>query len=157
MTTIPILTLTTDWPALTVSLISLVVAVIALRYTYRTDNEEAARNTAILRQNLRLDFSRRYQDLMTAMPEGLEFTRKFALLYFDLCAEEYRLHQEAPDMIGAYTWKLWQEGMTDTLENHPELAVHWKTHRDGYASTNDSETESFQTFFEGLVYKTVTT
>lgn len=153
MTTISILTLTTDWPALIVSLISLVVAVIALRYTYRTDNEEAVRNTAVLRQNLRLDFSRRYQDLMTAMPEGLEFTRKFALLYFDLCAEEYRLQQEAPDMIGTYTWELWKEGMKDILDNHPELADFWQANRKDYESTNDSETESFQTFFDGLVSK----
>lgn len=147
--------MTTDWPALIVSFISLVVAVIALRYTYRSDNEETARNTAILRQNLRLDFSRRYQDLMTAMPEGLEFTKKFALLYFDLCAEEYRLHQESPDMIGSYTWDLWQEGMEDTLQNHPELATLWKEHRNNYGSTNGTETESFQTFFDDLVSKTV--
>lgn len=153
MTTILILTLITDWPALIISFTSLVVAVIALRYTYRTDNEEAVRNTAVLRQNLRLDFSRRYQDLMIAMPEGLEFTRKFALLYFDLCAEEYRLHQEAPDMIGSYTWKLWKEGIEDIIRNHPELALHWQDNRNGYASTNDSETESFQTFFDGLVAK----
>ena len=80
--------LNTDWPALIVSTLSFIVAIAALVYTIYDNNKETARNNAILRQNLRLDFSKRYQDLMTAMPEGLEFSSKYALLYFDLCAEE---------------------------------------------------------------------
>ena len=127
-----------------ITIVSVLIAAWALKYTVNHDSK-------VLRHSLRLDFSKRYQDLMTAMPDGLEFNRKFALLYFDLCAEEYRLHQEAPEMIGSYTWLLWQEGMEDTLENHPELAFHWKSNRNAYASTNDSETESFQTFFDDIL------
>lgn len=145
--------LNTDWPALIVSTLSFIVAIAALVYTIYDNNKETARNNAILRQNLRLDFSKRYQDLMTAMPEGLEFSLKYALLYFDLCAEEYRLEQESPDIIGGYTWQLWKEGMIDTLDKHPELTLLWQDHRKQYATTNDNETESFQKFFDSLVAK----
>lgn len=131
-----------DILSLTIAVLSLIFAIVVAvgGYFY---------NSRVLKANLRLDFSKRYQDLMTAMPEGPEFSEKYACLYFDLCAEEYRLHSRNSKMIGDYTWQLWEEGMALTLENHPELSTIWQKYRNDYATTYPGEKESFQQFFDG--------
>ena len=80
-------------------MISIVVAIIIAIWSYRY-------NSRVLKNPLRLDFSKRYQDLMTAKSDEPEFSKKYACLYFDLCSEEYRLHSREPDMIGEETWEL---------------------------------------------------
>lgn len=105
-------------------------------------------NSKILKATLRLDFSKRYQDLMAAMPQDEAFNERFALLYFDLCSEEYRLWQQHTGMVDDQTWLLWEEGMETALNKHPELTDYWQAHRNDYASTLLNEKESFQTFFD---------
>ena len=146
-----ILSLTTAFISLIIASGSFYIAVRTHRYTVSTNNEEAKKNTAILNNTLRLDFSKRFQDLMTAMPAEAEFSERFARLYFDLCSEEYRLWQQGNGMIDDYTWQLWREGMESTLGKHPELAMHWKVKRYEYAAMQSSETESFQQFFDEKV------
>ncbi|MBD5420944.1 MAG: hypothetical protein HDR47_06910 [Bacteroides sp.] len=148
-----ILSLTIAGLSLVFAFGSFVIALQTLRYTVRNNNEEAHKNTAILNNTLRLDFSKRFQDLMTAMPAGRGFDERFGRLYFDLCSEEYRLWQQYNGMVDDYTWQLWEEGMESTLGKHSELADFWHIHRHEYATTQPSEGESFQVFFDRKMEK----
>ena len=127
-----------------ITIVSIVIAVRSLRYTINHDNK-------VLRHSLRLDFSKRYQDLIAAMPEGTGVSERFALLYFDLCSEEYRLWQQDNSMVDDHTWHLWKEGMESALKKHPELTDHWIRHRGDYRSTQPNEEKSFQEFFDGML------
>lgn len=133
-----------DTFAIVLAAASIVVAIIIAFCGYRY-------NSNVLKNTLRLDFSKRYQDLMTAKSEDPEFSEKYACLYFDLCSEEYRLHSREPGMIGKETWELWKEGMEWMLSEHPELKDYWEKKRENYTTRLKGERKSFQTFFDELV------
>ena len=86
-------------------------------------------NELMLKQSrfaLFAEYTRRYQDIILRMPETIcsgVFERadmeavKYMKLYFDLCSEEYWLHQE--ELIPEKTWKIWLEGMQASLNQKP--------------------------------------
>lgn len=68
------------------------------------------------RNDFYAEYTRRYQDIILAMPDAVfegtakaeGATLKYMQLYFDLCSEEYHLHQNGlvPDNV----WDNWKEG-----------------------------------------------
>ncbi|MDE5566955.1 MAG: hypothetical protein K2J12_00800 [Muribaculaceae bacterium] len=96
---------------LILSVISIGVSIYAFVNSFRQKNEHH-------KTLLFCDYTRRYQDIILAMPDSLykgdatvsdmEIIRHMRL-YFDLCSEEYYLRQKGyiPDDI----WKFWVDGM----------------------------------------------
>lgn len=62
------------------------------------------------------EYTRRYQDIILHMPDNDKDPRwlKYVQLYFDLCSEEFYLHEEG--LISNRVWQLWVEGMQDILK-----------------------------------------
>lgn len=129
------------------------VAIVAI--VYSNIGNRHSQSTSIM-----LDFSRRYQDIILAMPEDEARQDRYILLYFDLCSEEYRLHQKsrlnrkkilhkifrtgnAP--VDETTWDLWEDGMRNLMKTNARYRQLWKNNREDYGS------DSFQSFFDGIV------
>lgn len=111
-------------------LVSLIIQIIsALIYTaalfisikqIRNDNKLAIRQS---RNEFFAEYTRRYHDIILSMPdevyEGVAEpkgkTLKHIQLYFDLCSEEYHLHDAK--MIPEEVWDNWVEGMAFTVNN----------------------------------------
>ena len=105
------------------------------------------------RITLRLDFSHRYQEIMLAMPDSgdPDRIRKYVLLYFDLCSEEYRLWKSGEGIVDSKTWHLWEDGMRDLMEAHPTYRYIWNASKENYKSSSDTSTNNFHAFFDSLV------
>ncbi len=99
---------------------------------------------------LRLDFSHRYQEIMLAMPDSNEpdKIKKYVLLYFDLCSEEYRLWKSDDGIVDDTTWQLWKEGMKDLMDTHPEYRKIWEDNKSNYQSLSDKGPDTFYHFFD---------
>lgn len=71
------------------------------------------------------EYTRRYQDIILHLPgdEKDPPLLKYMQLYFDLCSEEYHLHQMG--LIEENVWKLWVEGMQDAMKR-PSFQNAWK-------------------------------
>lgn len=103
------------------------------------------------RKNFFAEYTRRYQDIILAMPDGVfagtagvnSTTLKYMNLYFDLCSEEYHLYQEGllPDEV----WYNWVEGMRVTTN----LALY----RQCWERLKGQYNEMFWKFFEREVIK----
>lgn len=135
--------------ALLISVISIAVAIVSLLVSIKDSFNTVKNNNRIHTTTLLLDFSKRYQDIMLAMPEDETKKKKFILLYFDLCSEEFRLHQKSEEekdgLIDKKTWNLWVEGMEIAMKNPLYKAI-WRNHRKDYASEN----AKFQKFFDRI-------
>ena len=81
------------------------------------------------------EYTRRYQDIILHMPDNDKDPRwlKYVQLYFDLCSEEYHLHEEG--VINNRVWKLWVEGMQDTMKREVFRNA-WKGELGQYYSDN---------------------
>lgn len=138
--------------SLMLAIVSLIISFGTLAFTFFTYCCQVRKNNKVLRNSLHLDFSKRYQDLIIAIPEGEGFSEKFASLYFDLCSEEYRLRQKESRIIDAKTWELWEDGMKSVLDDHPELLGHWEKNRVNYGTLTDKKKQSFQNYFDQLLH-----
>ncbi|MDE5870855.1 MAG: hypothetical protein K2H22_02765 [Muribaculaceae bacterium] len=142
-----------DWNALIATLPTAVVAIVAI--VYSNIGNRHSQSTSIM-----LDFSRRYQDIILAMPEDEARQDRYILLYFDLCSEEYRLYQKSKQNrkkilhkifrtgnapVDETTWDLWEDGMRNLMKNNATYRQVWKENRKDYAS------DSFQSFFDEIV------
>ena len=72
--------------ALGVSALMMIASFLTIYFSNRASNNAQ-------RITLCLDFSHRYREIMLAMPDSgnPDIMKKYVLLYFDLCSEEYRL------------------------------------------------------------------
>ena len=142
-----------DWNALIATLPTATVAIVAIIYS--NIGNRHSQSTSIM-----LDFSRRYQDIILAMPEDESRQDRYILLYFDLCSEEYRLHRKSRQNrkkilhrifrtgnspVDETTWDLWEDGMRNLMKTNARYRQLWKDSREDYAS------DSFQSFFDGIV------
>ena len=100
---------------------SLIIAVATIVVTvYLSYREVRNSNQQLLEQFKRsffAEYTKRYQEIVLAMPSEVFLgtamingeTKKYMQLYFDLCSEEYHLHQDGiiPDDV----WNYWRDGM----------------------------------------------
>lgn len=131
-----------DYNNIIIASVTLVAALITVCYS----NEA---NRKLLKTTQLLDFSKRYQEIMLAMPEDEKRIEKYVLLYFDLCSEEYRL-KNSSDIVDNTTWNLWKDGMEYLMSRHASYRQIWYKHRNEYFSKNDT----FQSFFDSIVSQT---
>lgn len=111
--------------------ISMIVAVAALVCSQKTLSRELkeANNRMIiqLQHNYEIfvkqtqetffaEYTKRYQDIILHMPDDEKNSQwiKYVRLYFDLCSEEYHLHEKG--LINDDVWKLWVDGMRDDVK-----------------------------------------
>lgn len=116
---------------LATAIIALVISVITIGITIwnvsRTNQLTKKNHQSIIFS----EFTRRYQDIILRMPDNMFMhsggltpeTCKYLTLYFDLCSEEFHLHEigDIPENI----WKNWVEGMKITMKP-PIYQVGWK-------------------------------
>ena len=73
------------------------------------------------------EYTRRYQDLIVRWPQSksdsITESGTFYELYFDLCSEEYYLHEKGA--ISDEVWALWEQGMQDAMRNR-QFQTAWK-------------------------------
>lgn len=62
------------------------------------------------------EYTKRYQDIILHMPDDVNDPHwlRYVQLYFDLCSEEFYLHEEG--LISNRVWQLWVKGMQDILK-----------------------------------------
>ncbi len=132
-----------DSAALLVSVLAMIAAFITIFCS-----NKANRNIQSI--TLRLDFSHRYQEIMLGMPDSNEpdKIKKYVLLYFDLCSEEYRLWKSDDGIVDDTTWQLWKEGMKDLMDTHPEYRKIWEDNKSNYQSLSDKGPDTFYNFFD---------
>lgn len=144
-----------DWGGVIASIPPAIVAIVAI--VYSNIGNRRLQNTTIL-----LDFSKRYQEIMLAMPDEENKQEKYILLYFDLCSEEYRLRKKSKskrrnvfhrvfnwrdELVDIDTWKLWEDGMKIFMTTKAKSRQIWKENRMDYDS------DDFQCFFDEIVAK----
>ena len=133
-----------------IAIAPLVIAVTAIIVTiYLSYKEVRNSNRQLLEQFKRsffAEYTKRYQEIILAMPNEVfqgtapiaGETKKYMQLYFDLCSEEYHLHQEGiiPDNV----WGYWKDGMILTMS----MGLYekcWKSLKENY-------NQDFRLFFE---------
>lgn len=104
-----------------------------------------------IRNEFYAEYTRRYQDIILAMPDAVfegtaiadGATLKYMQLYFDLCSEEYHLHQNGlvPDNV----WDNWKEGM--------EITTHIELYKKAWDKIKGTYNEDFYLFMEREVLK----
>ena len=92
------------------------------------------------------EYTRRYQDIILAMPDAVfegtakadGATLKYIQLYFDLCSEEYHLHENGlvPDDV----WDNWKEGM--------EITTRVELYKKSWYIIKDNYNPDFRCFLE---------
>ena len=82
------------------------------------------------------EYTRRYQEIIIHMPIDNKHPEwlKYVQLYFDLCSEEFHLHEMG--LIDDKVWILWVEGMQETMKQN-SFRVAWK-HPLGQLYTDDN-------------------
>ncbi len=103
------------------------------------------------RNDFYAEYTRRYQDIILAMPDAVfegtakaeGATLKYMQLYFDLCSEEYHLHQNGlvPDNV----WDNWKEGM--------EITTHIELYKKAWDRIKGTYNLDFYSFMERDVLK----
>ena len=98
--------------ALIISAIMMIASFLTIFFFNRASNNAQ-------RITLCLDFSHRYREIMLAMPDSGDSDRikKYVLLYFDLCSEDYRLWKLDNGIVDSKTCYIWEDGMRDLLLN----------------------------------------
>ena len=110
----------------------------------------------LLRYQLKADFfseyTRRYQDIIRDMPEGLFMKEsdlvvdagvlKSIKMYLDLCSEEWYLHKAG--QVKGVVWNSWWDGMRLQMQSHSAYLTAWERFKGDY--DND-----LREAFEGLV------
>ena len=133
--------------------IALIISFLTMVAAFRDISLSNKANTNLQRITLRLDFSHRYQEIMLAMSDSgdPDRIRKYVLLYFDLCSEEYRLWKSGEGIVDSKTWHLWEDGMRDLMEAQPTYRDIWNASKENYKSISDTSTNNFHAFFDSLV------
>ncbi len=114
----------------------------------RNDNQVAARQS---QNDFFAEYTRRYHDIILAMPDAVfegtakaeGATLKYMQLYFDLCSEEYHLHENGlvPDDV----WNNWKEGM--------EITTHLELYKKSWDRLKGNYNPDFYSFMERDVLK----
>lgn len=109
-----------------VNLLGLLVAIVAILFAFYT--YERQKQTAVT-----LDLSNRFQSWKLAMLADCnlkddESKKKYIQLYFDLCAEEFRLHTNCclTSKIKEKDWTYFKEGMENEIMSSPVYKEVWK-------------------------------
>lgn len=125
-----------------VSITAVVVSVICNNRAIKSARASSERQN---RFNLFVEYTRRYQEIILNLYSKPEKRLEYTRLYFDLCGEEFYLHNEG--MIDDFIWNLWVDGMR-TMMNCQQNETAW---RGGLASNFDDE--QFKHFMEHDVIK----
>ena len=125
------------------------IATIAISMRQNKNANEIALTQS--RNEFYAEYTRRYQDIILAMPDQVfegtakaeGATLKYMQLYFDLCSEEYHLHQNGlvPDNV----WDNWKEGM--------EITTHVELYKKAWDKLKGSYNQDFYLFMERDVLK----
>lgn len=111
--------------------ISVIVAIITLCFSNHSLKKQLKQSNDSLLKQLQHDsdlqkkqaqetffseYTRRYQEIILHMPTDNNHPEwlKYVQLYFDLCSEEFHLHQMG--LIDDTVWSLWVDGMRDTMK-----------------------------------------
>lgn len=132
-----------------ISVITAVVAIVALYVSIDTSKRNRKQNEDLsqmqhdqfeqLAERQRQlfifnEYTRRYEQIMVSMPQEIlpdeNGVRHHAMLYFNLCSEEFYLHKKGllPDEI----WKMWLDGMRLTMKVIP-YQTQWKSQSQFYS------------------------
>lgn len=121
--------------------------VIAFRQNKKAD-EIAMKQS---RNDFFAEYTRRYQDIILHMPDEVfegtakvdGATLKYMQLYYDLCSEEFHLHENGlvPDDV----WDNWKEGM--------EITTHIELYKKSWDRLKGNYTPDFYHFMERDVLK----
>ena len=89
----------------TIAFMALIISALTMVAAFRDISLSNKANINLQCITLRLDFSHRYQEIMLAMPDSVDpdKIRKYILLYFDLCSEEYRLWKSGDGIVDSKT------------------------------------------------------
>ena len=94
----------------------------------------------VARYTLFAEYTKRYQEIMLALPEDLgeetAFENKeksYLRAYFDLCSEEYFLHKKGN--LNKEVWKEWKEGMKIAF-NKKAIFDYWQEKKTCYEDFN---------------------
>lgn len=97
------------------------------------------------------EYTKRYHDIILHMPDEVfegsakaeGATLKYMQLYFDLCSEEYHLHEKGlvPDGV----WNNWKEGM--------EITTHVELYKRSWDRIKGNYNKDFYLFMEREVLK----
>ena len=125
------------------------IATIAISMRQNKNANEIALTQS--RNDFYAEYTRRYQEIILAMPDEVfegtakaeGATLKYMQLYFDLCSEEYHLHQNGlvPDNV----WNNWKEGM--------EISTRVELYKKAWNKLKDSYNQDFYFFMERDVLK----
>ena len=114
----------------------------------RNANEIAMKQS---RNDFFAEYTKRYHDIILHMPDEVfegtakaeGATLKYMQLYFDLCSEEYHLHENG--MVPDKVWNNWKEGM--------EITTHLELYKKSWDRLKKNYNPDFKRFLEGDVLK----
>lgn len=114
----------------------------------RNANEIAMKQS---RNDFFAEYTKRYHDIILHMPDEVfegtakaeGATLKYMQLYFDLCSEEYHLHENG--MVPDKVWNNWKEGM--------EITTHLELYKKSWDRLKKNYNSDFKRFLEGDVLK----
>ena len=110
-----------------ISIVGIIVTIIAavVSVIYGKKSVNSARETAEKKNRLNtfLEYTRRYQEIVRCLHSDPENRPDNMRLYFNLCQEEFYLHQKGT--IDDTIWNLWVEEMR-TMMNNQQNPVAWK-------------------------------
>ena len=114
------------------TLATILIVVYWNRKQYQQVQIQISNQNDQIRSSFFSEYTRRYQEIILNLPLNLndnDFsltnlkesdsdsyskTIKYLRAYYDLCAEEFFLHQN--DKLDQYVWKEWKEGMTSSFK-----------------------------------------
>lgn len=127
---------------------TLVVTIAISFWQIKNANEIAMKQS---RNDFFAEYTRRYQDIILHMPDEVfegtakvdGATLKYMQLYYDLCSEEYHLHENGlvPDDV----WDNWKEGM--------EITTHIELYKKSWDRLKGNYNPDFYHFMERDVLK----
>ena len=114
-----------------VAIVGVSIAVWTFKQEIKKQTHESKRQREILQLTFFAEYTKRYQEILLHLPENLtddivltDAEKKYLRAYFDLCSEEYFLHENKH--IDEKAWKTWKDGMKIVFDNMA-IANYWKT------------------------------
>lgn len=127
-----------DWIQLCMLLVAAIAVYFSSRDTNKAIKESAKSALAQSQAQLFAEYTRRYQEIILRTPDSIynriaaptdENVKRYMRLYFDLCSEEYYLHNKG--VISDGVWNMWQDGMRLNMKKNIYVAS-WRILRGEY-------------------------
>jgi len=123
------------------SIIGVFVAIASVVVTVWIFRNEMKQQTKVTQMSFFAEYTKRYQEIVLNIPEDLddekklnnEDVKRYLRVYFDLCSEEYFLHEEK--YIKENVWKEWKEGMQVAF-NKKAIRKYWQERKTPYKGFN---------------------